>query len=224
MGAILYITFLESALPLPAFVNGVGYRDIPKGIRAFQSWVNTGTGNMLFLERLQGSPFALDPEVLFDALHLTENQICLEHEQERERIALEQSIAFKPTLHAVAEMDPGAHIVLFAVSHDFEEHTLELPLSIPSWHADKQYGYINTAIRAHFKSTNGESRFLGPIVSYLYRRHWNEPPIAFTTDGQLLGINPDRSFLNTELRIRDKPIQRRLFAHFLCSRDEREFN
>lgn len=220
MGALLCMIYLESGLPLPAFIAEVGYNDIPKGIRTFYSWMNTGTGNMLFIERLQRSRFALDPEVMFDALHLTENQILQENELEREKLAREQAAEFIPTLYAVPELDPSGRTTLFATTRHFDDYTVELPVSIPSWAPDKQYAVIALTIRENYQRTNGRMDPLGAIVSYLYRRHWNEAPLAFTTEGDLLGIAPDRSFQHTELCIRNKPMQRKLFAHFLCSRDD----
>ena len=62
IGALLYVTFIDSGLKLPEFISMIGYSNIPKGILAFQSFVNTGTGNPVFLERLQASRLAIDSE------------------------------------------------------------------------------------------------------------------------------------------------------------------
>lgn len=219
IGAILFITLLDSETSLPAFIANIGYRNIPLGIRAFHSWMNTGTGSMLLLERIQESRFAIEHEVLFDALHLTENQILQENHIERERLAREQAAAFIPKLYGVPQLDPTGHIVLFATTRDFESYSVELPRSLPSSTPEKQYAFIQEMIRETFQRSINDIPPLGPIVSYLYRRHWNEAPLAFTTDGELLGIAPEGSFQYTEHRTRNTPIQRKLFSHFLCSRD-----
>jgi hypothetical protein len=220
LGAILYATFIESQLKLPEFVAEIGYRNIAKGIRALQSFVNTGTGNHLFLERIQASRFTLDADVLLDALTRTDQQLYAEREEERAKVERELETNFRPALYAVPKLDPSAQITLYAITSEFDTSCSPLPSSIGLWPTEKQYEFVQAKIRENYRRNEGRIIFLGPIVSYLYFRVWNEKPMAFSIDGQPLGVSEQRTYAKAELRIRNSPIAKKLLAQMLCTRGE----
>lgn len=215
LGALLYVTFVDSGLKLPEFISAIGYSNIPKGIRTFQAFVNTGTGNPIFLERLQASRLAIDDEAFLDALRLTDQQLQAEEEKERALIERERELSFRPACYAVPRLDPGAQITIYAVTRDFEKETIQLPTGIGSWPPEAQYRYVQRKIRAHYQQTGGRVPLLGAIVSYLYYRSWNEPPLALTIDGQPLGVAPEGALPQISLRLRNRPVPCELLASFL---------
>ncbi len=223
IGALLFVAFIDSGLKLPEFVAAIGYGNIHKGIRAFQSFVNTGTGNTIFLARLQESRFMIDPDALLDALVATETQLLTEQEHERILQERERQRSFKPAIYPVPNLDRNAQVTLFAVTSDFKEYSSPLPASIATWPHHTQYNYVQARIRDNYHRHNGTVKLLGPIVSYLYLRAWNEPALAFTIDGQPLGYTQQQPPA-AEIRIRNTPVKRKLLAQFLCSRGESSFH
>lgn len=223
IGALLFVAFIDSGLKLPEFVAEIGYGNIHKGIRAFQSFVNTGVGNTIFLERLQKSRFMIDPDALLDALVATETQLLTEQEHERSIQERERQRSFRPAIYAVPKLDRHAQITLFAVTSDLKEYSSLLPEGIATWPERTQYEYVQATIRESYHRHNGEIKLLGPIVSYLYLRTWNEPPLAFSIDGQLLGYTQQQP-PRAEIRIRNTLVKRKLLAQFLCSRGETSFH
>jgi hypothetical protein len=219
IGALLYVTLIDSGLKLHEFVAAIGYSNIPKGIRAFQSFVNTGTGNPILLERLQASRLAIDSEVFLDALSQTDTQLRLEQEEERAKNEEERARAFRPTCYPVPRLDPGAQITIFAITGEFKKYAIELPATIHSWSHEAQYSYTQSKIREHYRRHQGQIHFLGAIVSYLYHRSWNEPPVALTIDGQPLGIAPRCALPTTGLRLGNRAISQETLARCLGTSD-----
>lgn len=219
IGALLYVTFIDSGLRLPEFIAMIGYTNIPQGIRTFQSFVNTGTGNPIFLERLQASRLAINSESFLDALSQTDEQLRLEQDEERLNSEREKASTFRPACYAVPSLDPGAHITIYAVTRDFEKNVIQLPASIGSWSHEAQYRYLQRKIRGHYRENEGRIRLLGAIISYLYYRNWSEPPLALTIDGQPLGVAPQRTLATMDLRPGNRPIRRELFTRFLTQAD-----
>ena len=101
IGALLYVTLIDSLLDLNSFVAALGYANIPSGVRTFNSFVNTGLGNHVFLARLQASRFALTPEVLLDALIHTDLQLFSESRLGKAVCPSKHTPDSSPSIHPV---------------------------------------------------------------------------------------------------------------------------
>lgn len=212
IGAILFVTLIDSGLTLPEFIREVGYLHVYKGIRTFHSFVNFGIGNALLLYRLQRSRFALPAEVLLDALTSTELQIQTERAEDRARMDDEQERAFCPAIYPVAALDPGAQITRFPVGNDFDIYATPLPDSIRLWPPGSEHEHIRETIQENYRMNNGSVFLFGPIVSYLYWRRWDEAPIVFSPQGVEIVTAKQRRYALTELRIRDSHQKKMLLS------------
>lgn len=187
-GQFLIAIFTGTGLSLPDFVRALGYRNVNKGIGAFQRFLATGYGPTLFYTRLEASVFA--PSL--SSLHMVVQQNCEQIAQELYRehglTAEDFKEDFRPFVHAIPSLPEVESISFFAQSGDFTNHTIRVQPKISSMSLEDQYKVIGGKIRRNYRETKGVVPFFGATRYYLYYHSWDAPPTAFTVDGTPLGI------------------------------------
>lgn len=188
IGQLLIALFIDTGLKLPQFLKAIGYGNVNKGIRHFQSFLTTGLGPSILLTRLAQSPYAPNPKALA--------MVAQQHiEQYNQELYLQYGLVaddfkeeFRPFLHAVPGLSNLETISLYAQSGEFAPHTITFPKNIARLTLEEQYKPLGEKIRHNYEQTNGRICFLGPIRYYLFYHSWDQPPLAFSVTGEPLGI------------------------------------
>jgi hypothetical protein len=188
IGQLLIALFTHSGLNLPQFLTAIGYGNVNNGIRHFQSFLTTGLGPSLLLERLEQSNYAPHTKALTMIAHQHIEQYNQELYLRYGLVADDFKEEFRPFLHAVPGLANLETISLYAQSGEFASHTITFAKNIARLPLEDHYKLVGASVRRNYEQTNGTICFLGPICSYLYYHSWDEPPLAFSVTGELLGI------------------------------------
>lgn len=221
LGQLLIAIFTETRLTLPHFVQAIGYHNVNKGIRAFQSYVSSGLGPTIFLDRLAASPYAPAES----ALHMTVLQTLEQYDHEW---CLDAGIVyqdltepFRPFVHATPALAELESLSFFAQSGDFRQYTMTLQAKIGSLPLDTQYKIVGPKIRQNYRQTGGIIGFLGPIQYYLYYHSWSEPPTTFSIDGEPIGIADNATIPRERIRKHTRTFDKNLLTMLLHSRENK---
>lgn len=187
-GQFLIAIFRGTGLSLPDFVRALGYRNVNKGIRAFQMFLATGYGPSIFYSRLESSVYAPSSSSFEMVVQQNCEQIAQELYREHGLIADDFRENFRPFVHAIPSLPEVESVSFFAQSGDFSTHTIRVQPKISSMPLEDQHKVIGAKIRRNYRETNGVVPFLGTTRYYLYYHSWDAPPTAFTVDGIPLGI------------------------------------
>lgn len=221
LGQLLIAIFNQSGLNLPRFVEAIGYRNVNNGIRGFQRFLSTGFGPSLLLSRLAASRYAPHPDALtFVAQQHMEQfnqELYLQHGFGAEDFEEE----FRPFLHAVPALPDVENISFFAQSGEFSRYTIRFQRKVALLPADEQYKMVKGKVRRHYRETRGTIHFLGAIHHYLYYHSWNEPPVAFSVEGEPLGIADNATVPRTRVDKLSRAIDERLMLSLLNAPDTR---
>lgn len=187
LGAILFANFVDSELSIPHFIAEIGCQNIVKGIRSFHSFVNTGSGNCSLLDRIQRSRFAIDTEVLLDAITRTIDQLNSETASDQARLAHQASIGFTPGVYATFKYDHTARVTLDAINRDFDAYKATLPTRLYTSRVADEYWVVKSLIIENQRANGGQHELLGSILSYLYFQSPDGCPVEFSTQGNPVG-------------------------------------
>jgi hypothetical protein len=188
VGQMLIAIFTETGHTLPSFVDALGYRNVNKGIRAFQEILGTGYGPSIFFSRLEASPYAPSGPALQLVLQQHFEQISQELFQKHGMVAEDYEDEFRPLVHAIPALPDVESISFFAMSGDFVAHTVMLHSTVAFLPLDEQYRVVAQKIRRNYRDTRGAMSCLGPTRYYLYYSAWDAPPMTFSVDGDPIGI------------------------------------
>ena len=188
IGILLIRTLKDSGLTIGPFVEAIGYRNISKGVSAFDGMLEYGAPSDVFLNRLTSSPHAPDPDELHSALEEsrkirtreTNEWLLAEKEAEHRR--------FRPFVQGIPEWPVPSPIFAFCLTGGHSSYTLSLPEGVLTWTADEQHRYVREVIIKNYADCKGRSNFMGPLTGYRLFLHYDELPFAYTTAGERLGV------------------------------------
>jgi hypothetical protein len=218
IGQLLITIFNESGLKLPQFLETIGYRNTAKGIRHFQEFLAEGLGPIVLITRLMQSPYAPCRNAL--AFVCQQNMEQIDHEL-RLTLGLPSETkqpSFKPFLHAVPVSPEVAAVSLVALDGEFPRYSVFVKNSVVSLPEELQYKVLGAIIRRNYHNTGGEIDCLGVISHYLYYRSWWEPPLAFSIEGELMGVADIAYLPKTETAKGSRTIDEALIRRLIHSR------
>jgi hypothetical protein len=219
LGQLLISLFESSGLKLPQFVQAMGYRNVNKGIRNFQRLLAVGTCDSLFIDRLLASPYAPKREAFHVLLQQHVEQLFHDESRKGEEADAEGRRAFQPFVHAVPALDGSASVTKFALIGGFSRYTVQLPRHFVRSPQAEQFEAVGKIVRRSFAECGGEISFLGPIRYYLFFHSWDEPAVAFSVQGEMLGIAdgaevPSVSVVVGSKRVEPEVLHRMFFSSY----------
>jgi len=212
IGELILQTFIDSGLKLPEFVRAIGYSNEAKGIATLDHWLQKGSGNPIFLERLTSSRHAPEPAALRSAISATETILAEERKTEKQRRVEEERASFYPFVQGIAELSRPTSITMFAVTGGPSRYTVKLPLDIRDWPVTERDAFLKDVITENYALNNGKTLFMGKITGYLFFSEYGAPPTRFSCEGISLGVSDARPVGEATLTINGRPIPQGLFA------------
>ncbi len=212
IGELLIRLLVDSGLSLPDFMHAIGYGNSAKGIATLDHWLQTGSGNPLFLERLASSPLAPEPAALRSAIAATTAILRDERRTEKQRRIEEEKRAFYPFVQGIAELSRPTSITMFAVTGGPSRYTVRLPQDILSWPDDAREELLRDTISRNYADNGGRTLFMGKITGYLFFREFGARPISYTVDGIARGELDARPAGEATLTINGRTIPHGIFA------------
>lgn len=217
LGQAIIAIINGAGLKLPDFLRAIGYRNVNKGIRTLHRFLSTGFGNSVFIDRIMASPYAPRRDVFHIILEqhmehfFEENALAREDEQERRRRR------FRPFVQAIPALSESASITLFAVSGGFARYRAPLPPKFAKSTLEEQCRAISSIVQENCKRNEGQIRLLGPIKHYLFFHSWDAPPIAFSVEGEMLGIADGAAVPALEFTVASKRVSPELLQRLLLA-------
>lgn len=189
IGRFLIDLHEQSGLSLSDFLTSIGYRNINKGVRAFDSWIEHGCDQIGFIDRLRNS-VKLDTKALEKALD--EIRAMLEAENERAALLEEEKErdSFTPYIQADVEGERLTSMTLFVVTGGHEPLIVRFDKAFMEMEQAHQLELIKKAIQTHF-SERRRTRFGGRICGYRYFETFDSGALYFDIQGNLLGDADD---------------------------------
>ena len=187
----------QSALSRSAFVQSLGYKNVAKGLRALDHWLETAQGPGFVLENLVKNHH-LDPVVLRNALEETGRQ--RRREEEQARIAQEKHDRehFRPYVYVETSPSPPASIAIRAfigMAMKFIRLT-GMPVGAGKVFEDlpepEQLAFVQSLVREHYVAEKGEFSVFGEITCYRYVRIYDQN-LRLTIHGEIALVE-DRHF------------------------------
>lgn len=219
LGQLLISIFESSGLNLPAFVQAIGYRNVNKGIRNFQKMLSVGFCNSSFIDRLLASPYAPKQEAFQVLLQQHVEQLFHDDSRKLDEEDAKGRRAFQPFVHAIPALGGSASVTKFALVGGFSRYTTQLPRQFVQAPQSEQFEAVGKIVRRSFAECGGEITFLGPIRYYLYFHSWDEPAVAFSVEGEMLGIAdgatvPSVSVVVGSRRVEPELLHRMFFSSY----------
>lgn len=209
IGELLLKTFHASGLKLPDFMRAIGYGNAHNGIATFDTWLQNGSGNGLFLERLTKSAYAPPIDELRTALAETEQIRTAErHRETLARIEVERK-NFRPFVQGTAELSRPTSITMFAFTGGPARYTVTLPFGFGDLSHEAKERLVAGTIRDNFAANNGRTLFMGKITGYLLFLEYGERPIRYTVDGIKVGEVDARPAQHAVVTLNGRPIPMR---------------
>ncbi|EIM98545.1 hypothetical protein WQE_23493 [Paraburkholderia hospita] len=185
IGNLLLNVINQSGLDPKAFFEELKFTNFSKAIERLDGWLDHGEGNVLLLERLQSSRFAIETNLLKqvmaenDAMLQRERDVVVKVEEDKARKA------FQPHLDVIPELSRPTQITPFCLTGGNRRFSTQLPDDISSWPQHDQLAYLRRVVPENFAKHQGRTFFMGKIVGYLYYPRFDSEPIQLTITGDL---------------------------------------
>jgi hypothetical protein len=202
IGKLLLKVIDESGLDPKAFFSELGFANFSKAVERLDCWLERGEGNILLLERLQSSRFAIEGNLLKQVM--AENDVMLQREREvvAKREEAEARKAFQPCLEVIPELSRPTQITLFCLTGGNRRFGNRLPDDISTWQWVEQLAYLKQVVPENFAKHQGRTYFTGKIIGYLYRPTFDSELIQLSVTGDLELQSEPLSHAVSYLRIR----------------------
>jgi hypothetical protein len=180
----------DSGLSRAQFVQTLGYRNVPKGLRRLDAWLDHGEGDPGTMDRI-GAAYAtrFDPIEMSLALAATAAIKRAEADSaEAERLKAEYE-RFRPFIHVEGETNVPSGITIFAMTGG-DWNLIELPEEIMDLSLVEQMPALADLMRAYLEGYGGQCPFFGRVTGFRLVR-WRES-VRFTVDGDFIEVVPGR--------------------------------
>ncbi|HMO19194.1 MAG TPA: hypothetical protein PKA63_13885 [Oligoflexia bacterium] len=185
--------FENSGQSVSEFAIGLGYKNIAKGIRNLDRWLQYGEGSIFFLKSL-GLKFNVSEEQIENLIRETELLKNEEHKQLREKSREERRRSFTPYIFIESSQSRPSSITIagmMGVRMKFiklDENNFSENCS-----TDEMFQKVKIIIREHMKKTKGKCLLFGEITGFLFVEKWDRYH-SFDLEGELLGT-VDKEFV-----------------------------
>jgi hypothetical protein len=166
------------------FIQALGYRNLERGLRRLESWMETGAGFQLILKQIAAA-YPSSADELHKALADTETVKTQEFEAAWfERCRAEQD-TFTPYIHADGERTVPNGITIFGLTGGHRRWTtIEMPQAILELPLEHQLAAVPELMRAYKRRNNGACPFFGRLVGFKLVRVVDY--FQFDPDGMLI--------------------------------------
>lgn len=175
----------QSGLDPKAFFAELGFTNFSKAIERLDCWLERGEGNILLLERLQSSRFAVQGNLLKQVMAETDALLQREREAVTKRQEDEARKTFQPCLEVIPELSRPTQITMFCLTGGNRRFGARLPDNISAWSWKDQRAYLKRLVSENFAKHQGRTYFTGKIIGYLYRPTFDSEPIQLTVTGEV---------------------------------------
>ena len=187
----------QSGLSRSAFVQSLGYKNVAKGLRALDAWLETAHGSGFVLENLV-KVHHLDPVVLRNALEETGRR--RRRQEEQASIAQEKHDRehFRP--YVFVETNPSRPVSIaiaafIGMAMKFVRLTGR-PVGAGKVFEDlpepEQLAFVQSIVREHYVVEGGKCPLFGDITGYRYVRTYDQN-LRLTIHGEIVLVE-DRHF------------------------------
>jgi len=169
-------------IPAHEVFLALGYRNLHTGFRALDRWVNHGEGHDSLLERIQASPYRIDPTILEAAWAENEALVAEDKRQEHARREEARRKAFRPHVRAITQFLSSSQARFFAMIGRSYRCIVFLPDDIAGRPLEEQERLVRESVRQNYARC-GDEYFMDAILGYAYFPRYGEPPQRFTVTG-----------------------------------------
>jgi hypothetical protein len=167
----------DSRLRRSEFVHAIGYKNAAKGLRRLDEWLENGSGDEGFLQRIVDT-FHPDPGELERALAETERIHQLEQDGVVREIEERERRRFKPFVWV--ETEDGAHSFLTAIA-ERQLKVLYLPNGFEHLSEQGKLEAVQRRVREHYQRSGGRYPGFGEILRYRYASDFDHSIVLDTT-------------------------------------------
>jgi hypothetical protein len=195
---------LDSGLSRSQFVMSLGYRNVQKGLRRLDAWLDQGEGQDRIINEIAAAYPAYSDE-LERALAATAVIKRAEADAaETERLKVEHE-RFRPFIHVEGEFDVPNGITIFAITGG-DWNLIELPQEIANLPLAEQMPALAGVMRAYLEEYGGQCPFFGRVTGFRLVQ-WHES-VRFTVGGEFIEVVPGRfRRAQTTLTIGNKTVE-----------------
>ncbi len=185
----------NSGLSRSQFIQSLGYRNVEKGLRRLDAWLDNADGHRRILNQIAttypGHSNELETALTETAeVHGGEHVEAVKHIEERERRR------FKPFIWV--HTADGAHSVLSALA-ERQVKTLWLADGFQDLSWSDKMAIVQRRVRDHHREMGGECRGFGQILQYRFADTF-DTSIVLDTQGDVIETDSGR-FLLPEVRL-----------------------
>ena len=159
---LIALIITDSGLRRSEFVQAIGYKNVAKGLRRLDEWLQNGSGDEGCLQKIIDA-FHPGPAELENALVETESIHQREHDEAVREIEERERRRFKPFVwvHTV----DGAHSFLTAVA-ERQVKVLRLPEAFKDLSEPARLEAVQHRVREHYQKTGGKYIGFGDTLRY----------------------------------------------------------
>ena len=182
VGKLLLEAVTTADITAQEIFRALGYRKMDSAFRALDQWVKNGEGPASFLERIQASPYRIDPDIL--EASWAEND-ALVAEAKRQQHALREEArrkAFRPHVAAITQFRSPSQAKFFGMTGRSNRCRVFLPDDIAERPLGEQERLVRESVRQNYPKC-GDQYFMDVILGYAYFPKYGETPQRFTVTG-----------------------------------------
>jgi hypothetical protein len=160
----------ETGLTRSEFVRSLGYRNIERGRRRLDSWIDTGTGYDRILGQI-AKAYPDHAEGLQTALTNTKALKATEADAEFYDLCKAQESTFVPFIHADGETRIPSGITLFGLCGGHAAFTtVKIPQRILDLPVEEQLAVLPELMLGYVRQYNGAVPFFGKLTGFRFVR------------------------------------------------------
>jgi hypothetical protein len=179
-------TMAATGLRKAQIVALLGFKNISKGIRRFDAFVEDGVDSPGMLDRLPAA-LGLPAETVRAAYEQTLDQMRAEAEAQRSAHLEQLRTEFRPHIHVRTERTRPSPIFVVAMTGGPDRWLrISLPEEVTALPEHDQIAQAAEIIRQHHAEHKGWAGPFGSITGYYYRSEF-ERAIEFSVTGQVVG-------------------------------------
>jgi len=168
VGRLLLEAVTTADIPAHEVFLALGYRNLHTGFRALDRWVKNGEGPDSLLERIQASPYRIDPTILEAAWAENEALVAEDKRQEHARREEARRKAFRPYVIAITEYARPTQVTFYAFAGGNVRFIVFLPDDITERPLEEQERLVREAACQNYARNRGHTMFMGAILGYAY--------------------------------------------------------
>lgn len=166
------------------FVNVLGYRNITKGRRGLDPWLDRGGGDDIILKQITAK-YPEHATGLEDAVTATKEIRAAKAKAEFLEYCKTEQKSFRPYIHVEGETTVPNGITLFGVTGG-RWNLIDMPQAILDLALSDQLAALPELMRTYLREYNGACPFFGKVTGFRYVRCFDY--FQFDKDGTLVNM------------------------------------